>query len=280
MPNYEGQQRRSAAHTPPPDYEEEHAPAHDKTKKVEKQGYMLLLETDDVSAPVGEAARRLAKGKQPYPVLVPSDWHLALFKSKFAEIRQLWSGVVERGETGWWPPEYAAQVAKMDDDTIPVIVYSGTGFLGTLPSQSSKLYVHGHGFGGEDSLTYYTGKEGNNAVWVPLKDIAEGLRKHGLPVDYHDVRLFACYGANDDYGEPMGQQLDQAMRDAGFANIQVSAYAASVLGYPGTDAESRLHSVARDADGQVHRRSAFRVRFVALPDVDYPDDALPEPDYE
>lgn len=62
----------------------------------------------------------------------------------------------------------------------------------SLDSKNTKLYVIGHGGAGK-AFIFPTPSASDR---IPLRDIASGLAKAGLPAIFEDVRLTACYSAD------------------------------------------------------------------------------------
>jgi hypothetical protein len=247
MPNFAKSQQRP--HIPPPDYDEEPAPDYDR----EMQSYLLAFDLESAQLFVGEALKRRRNRRPPWTLLLPTEEDVARCMPMLAK------------EQREWARRFDSPIPIPTDDLLQVRAYEGTGILGALNPRNSTLYIEAHGLPGEPSLSFEV-----DGSWIerPVKEIAEELRKHGLPRDFRDIRLLACHGAarGPDGGPSTAEQFCHHMREAGFENAGVSGYLDQVETIPRVDANGRMYSTVRDeATQKVQRRSKRRVRFTADP---------------
>ena len=108
--------------------------------------------------------------------------------------------------------------------------YLGWGVLRTV-TVYDKVYVLCHADGDDKSGARTLGaryvKDGPSKTYSH-EDLAITLQKEGLPLDFHDLRVYACGSGNIPaqvgFTKSYAANLYDAMKQAGYKNIKVTGY--------------------------------------------------------
>jgi hypothetical protein len=250
----------NSSRIPPPSTTAAPTPSPPGPEKRAGHIYVPAVGTDAVDVAntiLGLAARRLDNGKQPYPVVVRT---------------QLDKARLERGIREATPPEAdeAAQKKPAKKKAGRAKVASAQHLLEVLrqvPKHLPPIRVN---------ETDGVKNAGARSTHLNSAQLAEQLIGDGLPAGYEDVRLRACYGANEpeEGGLSTGQQLANALGQRGFDAVKVSAYPGGIRAFPSALEGDKLRGVSVDHDSartKLSRTSEVRVVYtpnVAPPNVD------------
>ena len=232
------------------------------------RSYVLAPKVGDDTAEilVKHAATRILNGKAPLPVVVTNQRDFKAF------IRGISNA---RSDAADWlrsPDPRKVEIGRAVHEAttpgrIPVTNNARSGVLRTLAPED-KVHVFGHGIAGLDGIGYY---EKGKPKTFTTADIARQLVTAGLDPNHRVVRLYACEGAlpapAGHGGESNGQQLADALKRVGFANVEVSAYA-GVIDLLGSRLEDgSYHRAVTRADDTRVQASQARQMFRPKEDI-------------
>ncbi|WP_157003261.1 hypothetical protein [Ralstonia sp. A12] len=259
--------------------------------------YQPFVGNGSVYSVAGDAMRRIANGKAPYPVIVANEADARAFQVQVEEVKREITGMrasaSKPSKRTRKPAEQASKNAKQALmlnalESLQVLDAQTTGVLTKLQSDRSKLYIGGHGAPGAESVANLLAD--GSQVLLSAQALSMQLKGAGLPEDFKDIRSRACWSANrtrphnfsrferEFAGKPdlearRGRQaplavhLLNALHADGFTQASVTGYHGMSVHLPSTFGQE-LHAAQRLGEGPVKRRSTLKERFttpVALP---------------
>jgi hypothetical protein len=278
----------NSSRIPPPSTTAAPTPSPPGPEKRAGHIYVPAVGTDAVDVAntiLGLAARRLDNGKQPDTVVVRTQLDKARLERGIREATppeadeaaQKKPAKKKAGRAKVASAQHLLEVLRQVPKHLPPIRVNETdGALAQLDPSTTKLYVTGHGLEGGGGDGVYVKNAGARSTHLNSAQLAEQLIGDGLPAGYEDVRLRACYGANEpeEGGLSTGQQLANALGQRGFDAVKVSAYPGGIRAFPSALEGDKLRGVSVDHDSartKLSRTSEVRVVYtpnVAPPNVD------------
>ncbi|MGC7839596.1 RHS repeat-associated core domain-containing protein [Pseudomonas wayambapalatensis] len=269
---------------------------HDPDGREGKKGYIYLpvVGNDTVQMAVGDNFNRYVKGRDLRPVILPDRTAKKAFEGLKPQYILGARSELERAENlrrmaraGALPATtqsaYLEEAEYIENEVnirlkvlkrLKVHSNAESGLLSRLAPGGSKLYISAHGEAGSGRLAATYSPE-SAEIWSD--DLAQELEAGGLPKDFQDIRVSACWSANaveiesfdsdeidrsafvatavgdgDDQSgpsttpRPFNVMLHSELTKKGFSKISVTGYSGTLWTYP--DGKHYV-SVLRSADG-------------------------------
>ena len=226
-----------------------------------KTGYLYApaIGNDTVNSIMGYVANRLAGHKTPYAVVVRNEGDKLSLRKSITEYKTSsdCAKIVSmcdpksvdtsksRKSSSKFTNKYTIIEAARSalQYKLDIKVNDAEAVLPNLDEATTKLYILGHGKSGGGGDGIYIKTSEGKSERLSSQVLAERLKQDGLPMEYKDVRLIACHGKDKpSLDKPStGQLVANAMGEAGFSKVQVTAYPEQHLVMPRIFGDGKLH---------------------------------------